>query len=76
MGWPTIDGLVHFFTDGVDDQGYFINVVRAADECLNGSSHKQGIPLNEKPYKGDLCDIAYDTFDCITDKITEYCTSK
>lgn len=75
MGWPTIDGIVDFFSDGVNEHGYFINVVRAADICIQGSSIKQQVLLTEKPKKADLCDISYDTFDCITDKIAEYCSS-
>lgn len=75
MGWPTIDGLVDFFSDGVNDHDYFINIVRAVDVCLQGSSIKQHVTLTERPTKADLCDISYDTFDCITDKIVEYCSS-
>ncbi|GAB0100340.1 General odorant-binding protein 70 [Sergentomyia squamirostris] len=71
FGYPTLYGVVQIYTDGIDDHRYFMAVLRASDECLNGIAHKYKIHTVER----ESCSAAFDTFDCLSDKITEYCSS-
>lgn len=73
-GWPTLDGLVSLYTEGVNEQGYFMNALRAVDTCLKGASKKHKVNRNDIPARGPLCEVSFDVFDCISDKITEYCS--
>lgn len=43
LGWPTLDGLVNFYTEGVNEHGYFMATLRASDYCLKGASNKYNI---------------------------------
>lgn len=74
-GWPTLDGLVQLYTDGVHEQGYFMNALRSVDMCLKGASRKHKVHRSmHQPAKASLCYVAFDVFDCISDKIQEYCS--
>lgn len=48
-GYPTLDGLVNFYSDGVHEHGFFMTTLRAADFCLKGASHKYHINRHIKP---------------------------
>lgn len=100
FGYPTLYGLVHIYTDGIDDHPYFMAVLQATEECLLGISHKYSIQLNsgkmisqwhridwyaishcilslpDIPVDRESCDVAFDVFDCLSDKITEYCSNQ
>lgn len=72
-GWPTLDGLVNFYSDGVHEHEFFISTLRATDYCLKGASIKHHINRYSIPSYDLKCDLAFDIFDCVSDKITEYC---
>lgn len=73
-GWPTLDGLVDLYTDGVHEQKYFMHALRSVDYCLKGASRKHNVLRTKKPdEKATLCYVAFDVFDCISDKVLEYC---
>lgn len=46
-GWPTLDGLVNLYTDGVSEQGYFMATLRGVDRCLKGTSMKYKVKRND-----------------------------
>lgn len=73
-GWPSLDGLVNFYSDGVHEHGFFMTVLRASDYCLKGASIKYHISRHSIPSMDLNCDVAFDLFDCVSDKITEYCS--
>ncbi|XP_031640646.1 histidine-rich glycoprotein [Contarinia nasturtii] len=73
-GYPTLDGLVNFYSDGVHEHGFFMTTLRSVDYCLKGASHKYHINRHHKPSAEISCDLAFDIFDCVSDKITEYCS--
>lgn len=50
-GYPTLDGLVHFYSDGVHEHGFFMTALRAVDYCLKGASHKYHINQHIRPGK-------------------------
>lgn len=94
LGWPTLDGLVHFYSEGVQEHGYFMTTLRAVNVCLKEVSAKHHINRHKSPGKyqiepllcnefysirviseqGQSCDVSFDLFDCISDKIAEYCS--
>lgn len=74
FGWPTLDGLVSFYTDGVHEHGFFVSTLRATDYCLKGASIKHNVNRHSIPSFDLKCDLAFDVFDCVSDKIVEYCT--
>lgn len=75
LGWPTLDGLVDFYTEGIDEQHYFLAILRAVDGCLKRGSAKYHVQRSIKPEHGQQCDLSFDLFDCITDKIIDYCST-
>lgn len=74
-GFPTLDGVVELFTDGIHEHAFFMHTLRAVDKCLKGASIKHHIYRGQDPVKGQTCDVAFDIFDCVSDSITEYCNS-
>ncbi|EAA11535.2 AGAP006368-PA [Anopheles gambiae str. PEST] len=75
-GWPTLDGLVSLYTDGVNEQGYFMATLRGVDRCLKGTSKKYQIKRNDAAENFEQCEVAFDVFDCISDMITDYCSGQ
>lgn len=51
LGWPTLDGLVNFYSEGVNEHGYFMATLRAVDHCLKGSSAKYHVNRRSTPGK-------------------------
>ncbi|XP_016964783.1 uncharacterized protein LOC108034411 [Drosophila biarmipes] len=72
-GWPTLDGLVSFYSEGVHEHGFFMATLRSVNLCLRTMTAKYGVNRKELPQKGESCDLAFDVFDCISDQITGYC---
>ncbi|XP_035790900.1 general odorant-binding protein 70-like [Anopheles albimanus] len=75
-GWPTLDGLVNLYTDGVNEHGYFMATLRGVDRCLKGTSRKYQIKRNDLAENFEQCEVAFDVFDCISDMITDYCSGE
>lgn len=73
LGWPTLDGLVDFYSEGVNEHGFFMATLQAVDLCLKAVSSKYHVNRRRFPEKGESCDVAFDVFDCISDQITGYC---
>ncbi|XP_026471314.1 general odorant-binding protein 70 [Ctenocephalides felis] len=73
-GWPTLDGLVSLYSGGVKEQGYFMATLRASALCLQRAQKKR---LEDNFNDGgQQCDTAYDVFDCISDRLGEYCADQ
>lgn len=53
-GYPTLDGLVNFYSDGVHEHGFFMATLRAVDFCLKGASHKYHINRHIKPSMDEI----------------------
>ncbi|XP_022212296.2 general odorant-binding protein 70 [Drosophila obscura] len=73
MGWPTLDGLVQFYSEGVHEHGFFMATLRSVNLCLRAMTTKYRVNRKTLPQKGESCDLAFDVFDCISDQITGYC---
>ncbi|XP_073841180.1 odorant-binding protein 73a [Musca autumnalis] len=72
-GWPTLDGLVDFYSGGVNEHGFFMATLRSVNLCLRAVTNKYHVNRRQLPEKGESCDLAFDVFDCISDQITGYC---
>lgn len=72
-GWPTLDGLVDFYSEGVHEHGFFMATLRSVNLCLRAMTNKYRVDRKQLPQKGESCDLAFDVFDCISDQITGYC---
>ncbi|KAH9634235.1 hypothetical protein HF086_012697, partial [Spodoptera exigua] len=70
-GFPTLEGLVGLYSDGVNERGYFMAVLEASRECLmkNHDKFSRTVPMDN----GRNCDVSFDIFECISDRIGEYC---
>ncbi|KAM7358173.1 odorant-binding protein 73a [Cochliomyia hominivorax] len=73
LGWPTLDGLVDFYSGGVNEHGFFMATLRSVNLCLRAVTKKYQVDRRKLPEKGESCDLAFDVFDCISDQITGYC---
>lgn len=66
-GMPTLNGLTDLYTDGINEQKFFVATLKSVDKCLKGSVAKYSYT------KPDSCLVSYDIFDCVSDSMTEYC---
>ncbi|CAD7004525.1 uncharacterized protein LOC101457903 [Ceratitis capitata] len=73
LGWPTLDGLVDFYSEGVNEHEFFMATLRSVNLCLHAITMKYRINRRKLPEHGESCDLAFDVFDCISDQITGYC---
>lgn len=42
FGFPTVEGLLRIYSDGVTDQGYYLATLQAVQHCL-GSAQKKHV---------------------------------
>ncbi|XP_039967310.1 general odorant-binding protein 70 isoform X4 [Bactrocera neohumeralis] len=76
LGWPTLDGLVNFYSEGVNEHGFFMATLRSVNLCLHAITIKYNIDRRKLPKRGESCDLAFDVFDCISDQLTGYCLNQ
>ncbi|XP_068904969.1 general odorant-binding protein 70 isoform X1 [Tenebrio molitor] len=72
-GFPTVEGLVGLYSEGVDQKDYIIATLQAVNVCLVKAQKKHVTKPQSLEEHGKTCDIAYDVFDCVSEKIGEYC---
>nr|AUF72969.1 odorant-binding protein [Anoplophora chinensis] len=72
-GFPTVQGLVSLYTEGISQKDYILATVQAVNTCLIKSQKKYLITPQSIDENGKTCDIAYDVFDCVSDEIGKYC---
>jgi hypothetical protein len=72
-GYPTLDGIIDLYTEGIHDQFYFMYALRAVNKCLKIVSRKHQVQRSKVPLKAETCEIAYGVFDCVSDAIAAYC---
>lgn len=58
-GYPSLDGLVNFYSDGVHEHGFFMATLRAVDFCLKGASKKYHINRHKKPSNATITYFSY-----------------
>ncbi|EFA04515.2 general odorant-binding protein 70 isoform X2 [Tribolium castaneum] len=72
-GFPTVEGLVALYSEGVTQKEYIIATLQAVNVCLNKAQKKHLTKPQSLEEHGKTCDIAYDVFDCVSERIGEYC---
>ncbi|KAJ3654832.1 hypothetical protein Zmor_013990 [Zophobas morio] len=72
-GFPTVEGLVSLYTEGVSQKEYIIATLQSVNVCLVKAQKKFVKSPQSLEEQGKTCDIAYDVFDCVAEKIGEYC---
>ncbi|KAF4532400.1 hypothetical protein B566_EDAN003852 [Ephemera danica] len=70
LGFPEPEGLIKLYTEGGDDETYITATTRAVHACLAISSRLIADRYQEP---GLACDVSYDVFECVTNKVAEYC---
>nr|UYW66746.1 odorant binding protein [Hippodamia variegata] len=72
-GFPTVEGLVSLYTEGIEDKEYILATLQSVNVCL-AKAQKEFITTPQSlEARGKTCEIAYDVFDCVSEKIGEYC---
>ncbi|XP_045471029.1 general odorant-binding protein 70 [Harmonia axyridis] len=72
-GFPTVEGLVSLYTEGIEDKEYILATLQSVNVCL-AKAQKEFITTPQSlEVQGKTCEIAYDVFDCVSEKIGEYC---
>nr|UTN00834.1 odorant binding protein [Semanotus bifasciatus] len=72
-GFPTVEGLVSLYTEGITKKDYILATVQAVNVCLNNAQKKILVTPQGLEEHGKTCDIAYDVFDCVSGEIGKYC---
>ncbi|XP_021932167.1 general odorant-binding protein 70 isoform X2 [Zootermopsis nevadensis] len=70
-GFPTREGLVRLYAEGVQERGYYLATAEASEQCLHKALQSR---LRLQPSGKQSCDLAYDLFECISNKLSEYCS--
>ncbi|XKL62125.1 hypothetical protein PGB90_001958 [Kerria lacca] len=72
-GFPQTEGLIRLYSEGVQDRNYYYAAFTAVQQCIGiAEAVKQQQP-NKKFDGGQICDLAYEMFDCVSDKIDQFC---
>jgi len=72
-GFPVVDGLMKLYNEGVQDRNYYIATLSAVRHCISIAQQlKEQQPL-QKFDDGQTCDLAYEMFECVSEKIDENC---
>ncbi|XP_054262006.1 general odorant-binding protein 70 [Macrosteles quadrilineatus] len=72
-GLPTIPGMVRLYSDGVSDRNYFLATVQAVHQCMSAAEHRRSLNPSVVQDGGYTCDLAYDMFTCVSDRIEAIC---
>ncbi|XP_075232707.1 odorant-binding protein 73a [Lycorma delicatula] len=72
-GMPTVPGLVRLYSEGVEDRNYYVATVQAVQQCVSASQHYRYYNPQVAKDGGYTCDLAYDMFNCVSDKIESFC---
>lgn len=73
VGFPTMEGLVRLYSENVNDKEYLVATYQSVYTCVNMAKKVHLITPQSIEEVGKTCDIAYDVFDCVSEKIGEYC---
>nr|AGZ04909.1 odorant binding protein 9 [Sogatella furcifera] len=73
QGMPTVPGLVRLYSEGVQDRNYYVATVQAVQQCVSASQHFRYYNPQVLKEDGYTCDLAYDMFNCVSDKIEAFC---
>ncbi|XP_046664694.1 general odorant-binding protein 70 isoform X2 [Homalodisca vitripennis] len=72
-GLPTVSGLVHLYSDGVSDRNYFLATLQAVHQCMTLANNRRAFNTQVEEDAGYTCDLAYDMFNCVSERIESIC---
>ncbi|CAH0768711.1 unnamed protein product [Bemisia tabaci] len=72
-GFPQAEGMVRLYSEGVQDNNYYSATVQAVERCVSFAQALKLKQPNQKFASGQTCDLAYDMFECISEKIERAC---
>ncbi|KAL1491301.1 hypothetical protein ABEB36_011918 [Hypothenemus hampei] len=71
-GFPTVDGMVSLYTEGVTQKEYVLATLQAVTKCLVKAQKAYSLPTGVFQ-ASKACDVAYDVFDCVSEEVAKYC---
>nr|QKV34991.1 Odorant binding protein 12a [Dendroctonus adjunctus] len=72
FGFPTVEGLVSLYTEGVTQKEYIAATRQAVTKCLDNAQNAHEI--GAKPVEASKsCEVAYEVFDCVSLEVAKYC---
>ncbi|VVC40159.1 Pheromone/general odorant binding protein [Cinara cedri] len=72
-GFPVADGLMKLYNEGVQDRNYYIATLTAVRHCISIAEQLKQQQPSQKFDDGQTCDLAYEMFECVSEKIDENC---
>nr|ALR72506.1 odorant binding protein 18 [Colaphellus bowringi] len=72
-GFPTAEGLISLYTEGIRHKDYVLATMQAVNHCLYHVQKNHLTTPQSIDEHGKTCDIAYDVFDCVSEEIGKYC---
>ncbi|XP_050539753.1 general odorant-binding protein 70 isoform X2 [Daktulosphaira vitifoliae] len=72
-GFPIADGLLQLYNEGVQDRNYYLATVSAVRHCMSIAQQLKQLQPSQKFDDGQTCDLAYEMFECVSEKIDESC---
>lgn len=71
--FPSAEGLVRLYSEGVQDRNYFTATYQSVQFCMKLAEQVRQSKANGILDGGQTCDLAYDMFNCVSDQIEKFC---
>ncbi|XP_025206550.1 general odorant-binding protein 70 [Melanaphis sacchari] len=72
-GFPVVDGLMKLYNEGVQDRNYYMATLSAVRHCISIAQQLKQLQPSKNFDDGQTCDLAYEMFECVSEKIEENC---
>jgi len=72
-GFPVVDGLMKLYNEGVQDRNYYMATLSAVRHCIAIAQQLKQQQPSKSFDDGQTCDLAYEMFECVSEKIEENC---
>ncbi|XP_022168957.1 general odorant-binding protein 70 [Myzus persicae] len=72
-GFPVVDGLMKLYNEGVQDRNYYMATLSAVRHCISIAQQLKQLQPSKSFDDGQTCDLAYEMFECVSEKIEENC---
>ncbi|XP_050421771.1 general odorant-binding protein 70 [Adelges cooleyi] len=72
-GFPVTEGLMQLYNEGVQDRNYYMATLSAVRHCISIAQQLRQLQPLQRFDDGQTCDLAYEMFECVSEKIDESC---
>uniref|UniRef100_A0A2S2P0L6 Uncharacterized protein n=1 Tax=Schizaphis graminum TaxID=13262 RepID=A0A2S2P0L6_SCHGA len=72
-GFPVVEGLMKLYNEGVQDRNYYMATLSAVRHCISIAQQLKQQQPSKSFDDGQTCDLAYEMFECVSEKIEENC---